>query len=229
MITLKQHSYNLRKRHYKQENLLDEDSVETKQICKLDTTAVLPDEMLLHIFSFLTVEDLYFNIRHVCQRWCRLSKVASSWKTLVADDKFSSHVLLDCIKFSPVIKHIQICNRYDADIILNAVSKYLNQLESIVVQNCNGSAENVYIQSTILCKLVIRCKKLGKIILDNVDIRSCKFFDLLVKRKNDGKFVQLDYAGPLTAAQYKTVMDYKMLNYIYKNDSGYMFILNLTS
>lgn len=199
-------TYNLRKRNCKQKPISDKLIMEGKQLQKFDHMAGLPDEILLYIFSFLDVNNLYYNVRLVCPRWSRLSMVSSPWKNVTVDNEVSTQVLQNWIQFSPIIKHIQMSNRYDADIILEAMSKYSNHLESLTIYNCWGSTEKMSLRSIILCNLLSRCKRLRKINLERVKIYSSKFFKLLAEKKLEGKIVYIRYVGAFTFKQYDTIM-----------------------
>ncbi|XP_008201489.1 uncharacterized protein LOC103315199 isoform X1 [Tribolium castaneum] len=207
MLCLEKSPYNLRNKGPKRKHAPDEGSIERKRLRNFDYIAALPDELLLYIFSYLDVKDLYYNVRLVCRKWRRIAMLSSAWKSIMAGNEVPTHVLHNWIQSSPVIKHFRISNRNDADVILEAVSKHSNHLESITIENCWGSSQKISIQSTTLCKLLTRCKKLGKINFERVKIRSCKFFKLLAKRRNNGKFLQLCYVGPVTPKQYNTLKE----------------------
>lgn len=192
-------SYALRSRTCKRKHT-DDVNPARKRLRSFDHMSTLPNEMLLHIFSYLDVKDLYFNVRGVCQRWSQLAMLPSSWKSITVDNDVPTEVLLNWIRSSPVsCKHLKISNRVDIDIILEAVSKHARQLETLTIEN--GEIEQVAIRSVTLCNLITRCEKLEKIIFEKVKIRSCKFFKLLADKKNEGQFKQLHYVGPVTPDQ----------------------------
>ena len=63
----------------------------------------LPDEHLLHIFSFLSPVDLAWGVRRTCQRWKRLSYDRSLWKRidlyqLGLHDKFSTSSFIEFLR-----------------------------------------------------------------------------------------------------------------------------------
>jgi hypothetical protein len=208
MLCLEKNPYNLRnKQGSKRKYAPTESVVERKRLRNFDYIASLPDEILLHIFSYLDTDDLYYNVRLVCRKWRRTAMLSSAWKDVRAGNDIPTHILSNWIQFSPVIKHFRISDRNDADVILEAVSKHSSHLESITIENCWGSSEKIPIQSQTLCKLLTRCKKLGKINFERVKIRSCKFFKLLAKRRNNGKFLQMCYVGPVTPKQYNTLKE----------------------
>lgn len=179
----------------------DEDNVQNKRICKIDHAALLPDEMLLHIFSFLDVRDLYYSVRGVCKRWYRMSMLSTCWRNITVDSQVPTKVLQNWIQYSPIIRHIHMSNRNDVDIILEAMVKYSSRLKSISIERCRGSSNKTSILSNTMCKLLTKCKNLGTINLEYVEIRSCKFLKLLAERKNNGKTVHFRYIGPVTPEQ----------------------------
>lgn len=167
----------------------------------------LPKEILLYIFSYLSIEDLFFSVRSVCQRFYQTAKFAASWQDVIAENKLSTSNLVGMFKFSPIIKNISISNRNDADQILCAISKNLKNVESLTVKNCWGSKTNSYLGSTVLCRLLMRCKRLTNIRLECVKIRSIKFFKLLADRKRYENISEMCYIGPATAKQYSALKE----------------------
>lgn len=207
MIASEDTSYNLRKRKSKWKDYPAELNVAKKRLKGFDHISKLPNETMLNIFSFLDAEDLYHNVRGVCKKWRQLSMLSSSWRSVRVDNEVPTQVLLHWINLSPVIKHLKITNRKDTEIILDALSKHASHLETLTIENCWGSLRKIWIRSTILCNLVTRCKKLQKIILERVKIRSCRFFNLLAKKRRNGKFENLRYIGPITDKQFDTFSD----------------------
>lgn len=210
MLCVDKKSYNLRnRRSTKRKQIISEEKtiIDKKRLRNFDHITSLPDEILLVIFSFLSIEDLYFNVRPVCRKWRRLSMIASAWSNINVGNDIPTNILKNWIQFSPVIKRFKISNRNDADVILNNISKFSTNLQVIIVENCWGSEQRVQIHSGVLCNLLVRCKKLVKIHFERVKIRSCKFFKLLAKKRTNGKFLHLCYMGPVTVKQYNTLKE----------------------
>ncbi|RZC35359.1 F-box-like domain containing protein [Asbolus verrucosus] len=209
MLCCEKNPYNLRNKQSckRRQSFGGETAVEKKRLRSFDHITSLPDEILLHIFSYLKREDLYYNVRSVCRRWNRIAMFSSSWKEVIAGNEIPTGVLSNWLHFSPVIKHFRISDRNDADVILEAISKSPSHVESITIINCWGSSRKLSIRSNVLCNLLTRCKKLGRINFENVKIRSCKFFKLLAKRRNGDAFLQLCYIGPVTPKQYNVLKE----------------------
>lgn len=190
MSDLNNTSYALRSKTCKRKHP-EEVTVSKRRLRSFDPAPSLPNEMLLYIFSFLDINDLYYNVRKVCPRWNLLAMSSWSWKKITVGPEVPTEVLLYWIQFSPVIRHLHLDNRTDVEIILKAVSKYARQLESLRIEN--GWINQIYIRSKALCNLVTRCTKLNKFYFENIKIRSCKFFDLLEERRRRGELKQLRY------------------------------------
>lgn len=201
------HSYNLRERNPKRKHSPEESSVKTKRFRTFSYIEALPNEILLQIFSYLSVNDLYYNVRRVCSRWQQLSMLSPSWRRVSAGNNIPTEDLHNWIQFSPVIRHIQISDRTDADFILEAVSKHLTKLKSITINNCWGSPQKICIRSQTLCKLMTKCEKLEEITFGKVKIRSLKFFKIMAERKNYDTAVHLVYIGPLSPKQYNMLRE----------------------
>lgn len=167
MSAVKRHTYNLRKRNCKRKHSIDD----RKRSSNVSYIQALPNEILLHIFSYLNIHDLYYNVRLVCRRWHHLSMLSSSWKRISVGNNISRHVLNNWIRFSPVIRHIQISDRTDVNFILETASQHLGQLKSITINNNWDSQENFRIRSETLCNVMTRCQKIEEIVLGRIKIR----------------------------------------------------------
>ncbi|XP_071052780.1 S-phase kinase-associated protein 2-like [Onthophagus taurus] len=168
--------------------------------------SILPDDVLLKIFSFFTTDELFFNLRLVCKRWKNLAMQPTLWKEIVASPLLPTNTLLNWIKSAPLLNSFAIENRNDTNVIAEELSKSCKHLESIKMQNCWGSTSNCLIQSGPLCNLVTRCSKLYNYNFSQSRFISKKFFRLISRDQKNGKTMKkCSYIGPMTCKQMRAL------------------------
>ncbi|XP_063908679.1 uncharacterized protein LOC135126582 [Zophobas morio] len=152
MLWFDKKPYNLRNQagHKRKAPINTQLPIEKKRLRNFDHINSLPNEILLYIFSFLHIEDLYFNVRPVCTRWHAIAMMSSAWTNVSASRNIPTHIVKRWIQSSPLIKRFKISNRNDADVIVENVAKYSALLESITIEDCWGSPERIYLRSSAL-------------------------------------------------------------------------------
>lgn len=113
------------------ENLLNRELHLTTQVPKQETDPLqqgchtsiqqLPNEILLHIFKFLSTSDLWFHVQFVCRQWEELSQCHCLWETIEANEYVPTNVLQEWLKIAPTLKTLKLLRRKDADIIIEQV------------------------------------------------------------------------------------------------------------
>ncbi|XP_074039077.1 uncharacterized protein [Leptinotarsa decemlineata] len=178
-----------------------------KRLRNLDYSAILPDEILLHIFSFLNNEELYRIARCVCKRWYLLTSSPVLWKKITAKGEVPSKVLCDWLKHSPLLKELILEERDDINMIAQVASKFSKNLQSLKVENTRAKRKMPTVLSKSLCRLLTSCKYLNNLHFSGVKIYSCKFFKLLSKRKHLGVNKKCSYFGPVNQKQMKVLIE----------------------
>ncbi|VEN44539.1 unnamed protein product, partial [Callosobruchus maculatus] len=83
----------------------------------LDPFSALPNEVMVHIFSYLTHEELYKIARCVCKRWYLLVSSPVLWKRITVKQNVPSSVLLKWLENSPLLKELNLTGRGDIDFV----------------------------------------------------------------------------------------------------------------
>lgn len=138
----------------------------------------LPDEILLHIFSFITYDDIEQYVLPVCSRWSDLGSEPCLWSSLIVSKCSKLHrcKLKHQLKKVTNLKTFTCLSKskYDSTEILEDIAVYSRQLKSLIVPNHE-------ISSRIMSKYINECQT-----LKSIDIFTTKYFDyrLLAAFKN---------------------------------------------
>ncbi|KAH1019241.1 hypothetical protein HUJ04_009087 [Dendroctonus ponderosae] len=147
-----------------------------------DHTKTLPDEILIHIFSYLTHEELYFSARAVCKRWSTLVPTPSLWRSITGHSGISTNMLCNWIEHAPLLKAIRLYHRRDMNIIVQTLAIHSPNLEYFIAKNCCGTSRSSVIRGNFLCRLIRKCPKLKHFGFVECCIRSSKFYAMLKQR-----------------------------------------------
>lgn len=106
----------------------------------------LPNEILLHIFSFLSVRELCISVVPVCTTWRDLAKDKTLWTNLVFS--FQHRVERERIKSlltaSPLLVSLELQSREDGgDLLLHAAAS-CPKLQELTVKFCDDLTERVF-------------------------------------------------------------------------------------
>ncbi|XP_037080434.1 F-box protein SKP2B-like [Pollicipes pollicipes] len=120
---------------------------------------LLPLEIQLHIFSFLTPRELCTIVFSVCKEWNHIGKDPTLWQHLSfeADNVISTNGVVRVLSFSPLLKSLRLEARRHVDKILFQVADTCKQLRSLTARFCNG------LSSVLLEVLVKHCPDIGRI------------------------------------------------------------------
>lgn len=197
-------------------NNTENDTIPLKRLRYFDHTTTLPDEILVYIFSFQTLEQLYRSTRCVCKRWYVLASSPLLWKRISVENEVPSDTLCGWIERSPLLKELTLKGRSDIDLVTEKLSKFCRKLESLKIENSKGKKKSSFIQSKHLCNLLTKCKFLNTIHFSGVKIQSCRFFKLLSVRKHIGLNRRCSYSGPVNSKQIKTLIESIITSNIYE-------------
>ncbi|GLH12181.1 hypothetical protein R5R35_008678 [Gryllus longicercus] len=113
----------------------------------------LPDEILVEIFSYLSVEDLVLQVRHVSNRWGEVVKDSRLWKHLTYRPAYrytESHII-DFLKQAPNLRWFVPQYRYTTGRLLEAVIKYCKNIRELEL--CISKSDYCLVE-----KLVLECR-----------------------------------------------------------------------
>lgn len=82
----------------------------------------LPVEIIIKIFSYLSLEDLYKNVRFVNYNWWCTASSPCLWTIIKAGPDISTNMLSNWLDMAPRLKTLVIDFRVDAGVILSKVS-----------------------------------------------------------------------------------------------------------
>ncbi|KAJ8920636.1 hypothetical protein NQ315_004775 [Exocentrus adspersus] len=180
--------------------------IPAKRLRNCDYSYNLPDEILLHIFSFLSNKELYTVIRCVCKRWCMLASSPVLWKKITAQNEVPSRVLCKWIENSPMLREVNLKERSDFNDVTEKLVKHCKNLQSLKIENCKATVKPSLFKSRNLCKLLTKCKHLNNLHFSGIKIHSCKFFKLLSRRKPFGVAKKCSYYGPVNKRQMRALI-----------------------
>ncbi|XP_069675545.1 F-box/LRR-repeat protein fbxl-1-like isoform X5 [Periplaneta americana] len=92
----------------------------------------LPDELLIKIFSYISMEDLAMSVQHVSGRWKDVSQDNALWKKKVfsPDEKTTDEEIARCLKNMPALKAY--CPKRGTDRnIVNILCQYCKNIDHI--------------------------------------------------------------------------------------------------
>lgn len=106
----------------------------------------LPHEILLYIFSFLTVEELGRSVGQVCVAWRYLAKDPTLRTRLVFS--FQNHVdgerIKELLVSSPLLQKLELGSREDGEDLLIHAASFCPRLRELTVKFCNGLTSTVF-------------------------------------------------------------------------------------
>lgn len=106
----------------------------------------LPCELLLYIFSFLSVCELCISVAPVCTAWRDLAKDPSLWTHLVFSFQHcvEGERVRRLLEGSPLLLSLELQNREDSGDLLQQVAASCTKLRELTVKFCDGLTEDTF-------------------------------------------------------------------------------------
>jgi hypothetical protein len=140
----------------------------------------LPPELLLFIFSWLSVTDLCISVAPVCSRWRLLAKHPCLWTELsFVGNRVSTEQVCTLLRSSPSLKKLTLTNRDDSNTVLGEVCASNRSIHTIEMKGCQGTENEQKTKGHIFTKVLERCSKLNILSLDDTHVSSLHFYRLL--------------------------------------------------
>uniref|UniRef100_A0A0A9ZAR8 F-box/LRR-repeat protein 7 n=1 Tax=Lygus hesperus TaxID=30085 RepID=A0A0A9ZAR8_LYGHE len=138
---------------------------------------VLPDEVLLHIFSYLTVSEIKWKIAFVSRRWNALSKNDSLITSLEFGPNLSTEVIIGVLRSASHLQTLRLYSRRDANEILGEVAVSNKKLLCLKISSQRESSRMADISTETVLHTLRSCPKLNKLVLKRANFdRPEQFF-----------------------------------------------------
>jgi hypothetical protein len=104
-----------------------------------------PDELLLEIFSYCSVQDLVLSIQHVNKRWKEVSQDPKLWKDLVfrpargTNDELIRRVL----EQAPLLRCLVLSHEIDAPLLIESLCKGCRDIQKLQFSSSQKLATSV--------------------------------------------------------------------------------------
>jgi hypothetical protein len=142
----------------------------------------LPPEILLFIFSWLSLTDLCISVAPVCSRWRLLAKHPCLWTELSFDgNRVSTEQVCTLLRSSPSLKKLTLTKRDDSNTVLEEVCASNRSIHTIEMKGCQGTENEQKIDERIFIKVLECCSKLRILTLDDTHVSSLDFYRLLAE------------------------------------------------
>jgi hypothetical protein len=139
----------------------------------------LPPELMLQIFSHLSLRDLCQRVAPVCTKWAILARHPSLRKELSFGEDISTSNARKLLRSSPLLRRLTLWDRYDSDAILRRVRRSNRRIESIEMVGCRGSARRREVNGRILSRILKGSPRLCRLDLRGTLVTSLEFYRLL--------------------------------------------------
>jgi hypothetical protein len=141
----------------------------------------LPSELMLEIFSGLSVRDLCQCVAPVCKEWSILARHPSLWKELSFGKGISKSNVLKILRESPLLRKLSLKGRRDTDAILRRVCRSNRHIETLKILGCRGSVRRREVNGIILTGILKGCPKLCHLLLKGTLVKSVEFYRTLAR------------------------------------------------
>ncbi|XP_046997250.1 F-box/LRR-repeat protein fbxl-1-like [Schistocerca americana] len=151
----------------------------------------LPDEILLHIFSYLNMKDLVFSAQYVCRRWLRVSRDDALWqdKLYNPSDESEPEILVRLQKM-PSLRAFHL-HRRPTDVILETLSSCCKNLVELDI-SCLEISSYPTINYSTLYKLVVHCPNIEMLSIPDTLVTFDEFSNVIARWK---KLTELEIVG----------------------------------
>ena len=115
----------------------DEDECQPPQTSILD----LPEEILIHILSYISLYELYHNVALVCKMFCRLTRDPGVRRTIFINNKAPSEFAEKFVGDALNLTSLTLKNRGDANKLLTAALSHCRHLSHLEARFCQPLTE----------------------------------------------------------------------------------------
>jgi hypothetical protein len=110
-----------------------------------NTIDSFPDEILLEIFSYCSVEDLVLSIQHVNKRWKEVSQDPKLWKNLVfrPDKGTDDELIRNVVEQAPMLRCLVLSHEIDAPSLVDSLCKGCTNIQRLQFSSSQKLATSV--------------------------------------------------------------------------------------
>ncbi|KAK3875943.1 hypothetical protein Pcinc_019219 [Petrolisthes cinctipes] len=111
----------------------------------------LPSEVLLHVFSFLSVEEVCRSVAPVCRAWRDLAADPSLWTYLTFHYSVTDEQVKEIVSRAPRLLHLSLVGYQDGNVILTQVADTCPRLRHLTLRFCGNVTEEALAAMTEGC------------------------------------------------------------------------------
>lgn len=142
----------------------------------------LPPELLLEIFSWLSLRELCQCVAPVCKQWNILARHPSLWTELTfSNEDIPTSEVCKLLQKSPLLRRLILKDRRDSDAILRQVCKTNRHIETLKMEHCRGSKRKHEVNGKILKRILEGSPKLCNMDLKNTKVKTCELYGVLAR------------------------------------------------
>ena len=169
----------------------------------------VPHEILLYIFSFLSVQELGRSVEPVCVAWRDLAKDPTLRKCFVFS--FQNHVdgerVKELLAGAPLLLTLELQSREDGEDLLLHAASFCPRLKELTVKFCDGLTEAVFET------LKENCSRLQKLNIEGSRVLERECFHLIagflhLRHLNLSHCILLEDVGLITIAKQCKSLEY---------------------
>jgi hypothetical protein len=139
----------------------------------------LPLELMLQIFSLLSLRDLCQCVAPVCKKWSILARIPSLRKELSFGKDVSISHVRRFLQESPLLRRLGLKDRRDTDAILRRVRRSNRHIETLEMLRCRGSARRREVNGEILTRVLDSCPEFSNLDVSDAEFRSFELYKFL--------------------------------------------------
>ena len=104
-----------------------------------------PDEILLEIFSYCSVEDLVLSIQHVNRRWREVSQDPKLWRDLVFRPAKGTdeELIRSVVEQAPMLRYLVLSHEIDAPLLTDSLCKGCRDIRKLQFSSTQKVATSV--------------------------------------------------------------------------------------
>jgi DNA-binding NarL/FixJ family response regulator len=110
-----------------------------------NTIDSFPDELLLEIFSYCSVQDLVLSVQHVNKRWKEVSQDPKLWKDLVFRPAKGTNdeLIRRVVEQAPSLRYLVLSHEIDAPLLIESLCRGCRDIQKLQFSSSQKLATSV--------------------------------------------------------------------------------------